>query len=150
MKGRGLRASDIRRFKAALLRKRKEIVRTVREVENASLRVEDSNVARVSNHPADIGTDSFELENAVQLLTTEGQLLEDIDRALDLIERGGYGRCENCGKAICRARLQAIPWARLCLACTDAPAIRSPANGAGRGQFPAPPKGWLGVYPRVT
>jgi DnaK suppressor protein len=120
MKGRGLKSSDIGKLKTALLRKRKEIVQTVRDMESGSIRAERANVPRMPTHPADIGTDSFELENAVRLVATEGQLLEDIDRALDLIEKGAYGRCENCDKVIGLARLKAIPWARLCLACTDA------------------------------
>jgi len=46
--------------------------------------------------------------------------IEAIDRALTKIETGSYGRCERCGKDIPVARLQALPAAMTCLACSEA------------------------------
>jgi len=117
MKSRRSEPSEIERFKAALLKKRSELLQTVVEMEKESLRVERTEEPKVPNHPAEIGTDSYEIENAVRLLETESQILEDINRALDLIEEGAYGRCEACHRRIPVKRLKAIPWARLCLAC---------------------------------
>jgi RNA polymerase-binding protein DksA len=46
----------------------------------------------------------------------EEQLL-DIDRALERIDEGTYGICTNCGKPIQAERLEALPWAELCIDC---------------------------------
>ena len=44
-------------------------------------------------------------------------MLAEIDRALARIEDGTYGTCTNCGKEIALARLDAQPWASLCIDC---------------------------------
>ena len=43
--------------------------------------------------------------------------LIDVERALAKMDRGNYGRCERCGELIMVERLEAIPWARLCIGC---------------------------------
>jgi RNA polymerase-binding protein DksA len=43
--------------------------------------------------------------------------LRDVDRALAKIEAGTYGRCERCGREIAPERLDALPWAMLCIGC---------------------------------
>lgn len=48
------------------------------------------------------------------------QKLHDIEAALRRVHQGTYGICENCGEEIGERRLQALPWARLCLACAEA------------------------------
>lgn len=47
--------------------------------------------------------------------------IEDVDLALAKIDRGAYGRCDHCGEQIPRARLEALPAARLCLDCKGNP-----------------------------
>jgi DnaK suppressor protein len=47
--------------------------------------------------------------------------IDDIDRALAKIDEGTYGRCDHCGEAIDRPRLEALPAARLCLDCKGNP-----------------------------
>jgi DnaK suppressor protein len=62
-------------------------------------------------------TESFELERR---LTLEKRLLEQlagVEHALKKFEEGTYGLCDNCGKPIAPARLEALPQANLCLAC---------------------------------
>jgi DnaK suppressor protein len=45
--------------------------------------------------------------------------LSDIDRALEKLDGGGYGRCENCGAEIAEARLEAMPSTRYCIDCAS-------------------------------
>jgi RNA polymerase-binding transcription factor DksA len=68
-------------------------------------------------HMADLGTDNFEQEFTFSLLENEEQALEEITAALDRIDRGTFGRCEECQKEIPRERLKALPYARRCVAC---------------------------------
>ena len=67
-------------------------------------------------HMADIGTDNYEQEFALGLLDSERKLLREINEALQRIEDGTYGICEGTGEPIPRARLEANPWARYCVA----------------------------------
>jgi RNA polymerase-binding transcription factor DksA len=68
-------------------------------------------------HMADLGTDNFEQEFTLSLLQNEEHALEEIDAAIGRIDRGAFGRCEECDKEIPRDRLKALPYARHCLAC---------------------------------
>jgi RNA polymerase-binding protein DksA len=72
-----------------------------------------------SFHMADAGTDAYEREKAFQFASTEGRLLLDLDEALRRLYRGEYGNCESCGNAIAKARLEAMPTARLCRDCKE-------------------------------
>jgi RNA polymerase-binding protein DksA len=67
-------------------------------------------------HMADIGTDNYEQEFALGLLDSERKLLHEINEALQRIEDGVYGICEGTGEPIPKARLEASPWARYCVA----------------------------------
>ena len=70
-----------------------------------------------AGHTADVGADGAEQELALSLLQNQGEALEDIARALERLEQGSYGRCEECGAAIPKGRLQALPYTRHCVAC---------------------------------
>jgi DnaK suppressor protein len=68
-------------------------------------------------HPADTATETFERELAVTLEDNSEAVLGAIDRALARIEEGTYGICVNCGKPIPSERLEALPYAELCIDC---------------------------------
>jgi DnaK suppressor protein len=68
-------------------------------------------------HMADQGTDNYERENTLHLLANEEQMLREIGAALERIDRGAYGRCEECGAAVPRERLDELPYTRHCVAC---------------------------------
>jgi len=66
---------------------------------------------------ADIGAKAFEREHELSLAYNVKELLAQTERALARIDAGTYGRCESCGEAIGKARLQAFPRATLCVRC---------------------------------
>lgn len=68
-------------------------------------------------HLADAGTDNFEQEFTFSLLKNQEEVLEEITDALERIRQGSYGRCEECRSVIPKARLQALPYTRHCVAC---------------------------------
>ena len=80
-------AEDSKRFEAMLLAKRNEILKNVSELQYEALRPDTDNGPRVPNHPADVGTDNFDLDNTVSLMESERQILMGIDRALEFVER---------------------------------------------------------------
>ena len=65
-----------------------------------------------SMHMADSGTDNFDRDSALSLLSSDQDAVYEIDEALKRIEKGTYGRCELTDKAIPKTRLNAVPWAR--------------------------------------
>src|ERR1700751_3512935 len=75
------------------------------------------NLSNMPIHMADLGTDNFEQEFTLSLLQNEEQLLDEIAAALERINQGTFGRCEECGGEIMKARLQAVPYARYCVDC---------------------------------
>lgn len=115
----GLTKSDIEVLKQALLEKRRQILRNVTEFEDEALKKSrldaSGDLSSMPIHMADLGTDNYEQEFALDLMDSERKLLKEIDDALGRIEGGTYGVCEGTGKAIRKARLKAQPWARYCV-----------------------------------
>jgi DnaK suppressor protein len=68
---------------------------------------------------AELGSDNFSQELTLSLMGNEKEVLEQIASALERIKEGTYGICEECGKEIPEARLEAIPYAALCVRCTS-------------------------------
>jgi DnaK suppressor protein len=114
-----LTTKDIEHFKQALLEKRQEIIGNVNEMEDEALKKSrmdaSGDLSSMPIHMADIGTDNYEQEFALDLMDSERKLLREIDDALERIEQGTYGICEATGEPIAKARLKATPWARYCV-----------------------------------
>ena len=70
-----------------------------------------------SGDEADAGSKTFEREHEMSLSNNSRDLLVQVERALGRLDAGTYGRCEECGNPIPKARLQAFPRATLCVAC---------------------------------
>jgi RNA polymerase-binding protein DksA len=68
-------------------------------------------------HLADTATETVEREIGSTLEEHDERLLDAIDDALGRIEDGTYGKCVNCGAPIPEERLEAMPWATLCIEC---------------------------------
>ena len=70
-------------------------------------------------HMADIGSDNFEQEFTLSLMENDGGTLAQIEASLERIEDGTYGQCDDCGMKIPKSRLNAIPYATLCVRCAQ-------------------------------
>lgn len=71
------------------------------------------------NHPADLGSETFERSKDIALRDNENILLSNIEHALTKIEDQTYGTCDTCGKLIPASRLEALPWAATCISCQN-------------------------------
>src|SRR6266478_3243324 len=80
-------------------------------------RAEGSGSPAFGMHQADGGSDAYDRDFALSLLSQEQDALYEIDEALKRVEIGTYGKCEMSGKPIPRARLEAIPFARFTVEC---------------------------------
>lgn len=72
-------------------------------------------LSSIDQHPADIGTETFEQSKDVSILAQIDVQLADVARALDRLDHGQYGSCEACGGPIGDDRLEARPAARFCV-----------------------------------
>ena len=111
-----LAPAEIKKFKMILLAKRTEILSNVTCMEDETLRKPKTDSSNMPIHMADAGTDNYEMENTLGLMESERKLIVEIDHALSRIEDGTYGTCEGKGEPIPIERLEAIPWARYCVA----------------------------------
>src|SRR5580765_6580767 len=85
--------------------------------DNLRSRAEGSEASAFGMHQADAGSDAYDRDFALSLLSQEQDALYEIDQALKRIELGTYGKCEMSGKSIPHARLEAIPFARFTVEC---------------------------------
>lgn len=80
-------------------------------------RAEGSEASAFGMHQADAGSDAYDRDFALSLLSQEQDALYEIEEALKRIEGGTYGVCEMSGKPIAHARLEALPFARYTVEC---------------------------------
>ena len=108
-----------RKQKQKLLELRDAMVDSMAGVAQGTLRsrAEGSEASAFGMHQADAGSDAYDRDFALSLLSQEQDALYEIDEALKRIEMGTYGKCEMSGKPIPHARLEAIPFARFTVEC---------------------------------
>jgi RNA polymerase-binding protein DksA len=107
-------------FREIILKKRKEILHELSYLRETSMDATSDQYSgdnsTYSYHMADQGTDAGEREKAFLFASREGKMLRLLDQAIERIELGTYGYCQETGAPIEFKRLEAIPHARLCIA----------------------------------
>lgn len=111
--------AQLEEFKQWLLDKRRELVGDMDNLADEALRRRRSEAAgdlsSMPIHMADIGSDNWEQEFTLGLISNERALLREIDDALQRIADRTYGICLGTHKRISVARLRAKPWAKYCI-----------------------------------
>ena len=112
---------DTERFRAALLEERERVenaIANLREDHPGRMDEEVEEMAGVSeNHLGETATATLDREIDYTLEENSTQVLLEIDAALARIDAGSYGTCTRCGGEIPQGRLDAKPWASLCIDC---------------------------------
>ena len=85
--------------------------------DNLRSRAEGSEASAFGMHQADAGSDAYDRDFALSLLSQEQDALYEIEEALKRVLDGTYGVCEMSGKNIAQARLEALPFARFTVEC---------------------------------
>ena len=80
----------------------------------------------MASHMADVATDAFRHDMELEMLTHEGDVLEQIDEAIERLESGEYGDCFDCTAKVNPLRLEVKPHAKYCIKCKS---IREENNG---------------------
>ncbi|HUJ55590.1 MAG TPA: TraR/DksA C4-type zinc finger protein [Gaiellaceae bacterium] len=111
---------DTQQFRATLLEERQRVehaLAALRDEHPGSLDEEVEEIAATSDNLAETATATLGREIDYTLGENSGEVLAQIDAALDRIETGTYGICAGCGREIPQPRLEAYPWASLCIDC---------------------------------
>jgi RNA polymerase-binding protein DksA len=123
--------AELAHYRRLLLALKKRVVGDLTELEEETLRPvggeASGDLSDVPLDPADLGSDNYEEEFSLGRLQNEDQLIDAINDALERIEQGTFGRCQECHKEISRERLNALPYTRYCIQCA-----RTSQNAAER------------------
>lgn len=113
--------TKLNHFKKRLLAEKKHSEEEVRASNRYNMEetLTDSiqELSAYDNHPADLGSETFEREKDLALWNNTNEILQRINEALDHMGRGIYGICEDCGREIDLERLEALPYTTLCIHC---------------------------------
>jgi DnaK suppressor protein len=108
---------DVTVYKEALLRKRGEIQASGGGATKPLQASMETNTRQ--GDLADQASGNNEVHIQLKLKQTDAKILQAIEEALARIEKGTYGICRDCGEPIAPARLNAIPWTRVCITCKE-------------------------------
>lgn len=133
---------DPRGARRLLERRRRDLERTLEAMEEGglgeSLGESLSELSTYDNHPADIGTETWQREQRLSMRRTLRLRVGEVEAALGRLDDGTYGRCAGCGAEIPRERLAARPEARLCVDCQDAEDGRTAPGGPAEARSQDP------------
>lgn len=116
-----MKEADLEEFRRMLVELKRKLANNIDYLENGALKTGGESGDDLSEvtaeHMAERGSDNFAQSLMVRILQDCDAEVCDINRALQRIDEGTYGRCENCDGPIGERRLKALPFARLCIEC---------------------------------
>ncbi len=112
-----MKKPELKVYKERLLHLRTRLRGDVSAMAESALREANQDHSAMPLHMADIGSDNFEQEFTLSLMANEEDTLNYIESALERIEDGKYGQCEECEATIPKTRLNAIPYTPFCVRC---------------------------------
>lgn len=122
--------SDLKEFKELLIKKKAQIAKGIEHIANDQLKTSQrdsaGDLSAYSLHMADMATDNYDREFALNLADNEQKLIHRIDEAIEKIDNNTFGLCELCGKKIAKARLKVVPYAELCVPCQEQQEKKTP------------------------
>lgn len=102
-----------------LLLLRARLLGDMSQMEDNALNKDRTRTTAMPTSMAELGSDNTEQELTLNLLGNEQEVLEQIEAALGRIAAGSFGRCDECGRSIAKARLDAIPYTPFCVKCAS-------------------------------
>lgn len=118
-----MKKADVKVYKERLLALRARVRGDVTQMADSALKQSrtqaNGDLSSMPIHMADLGTDNFEQEFTLSLMESDAGILDKIEAALERVEDGNYGQCEECGAKIPKTRLNAIPYATMCVKCAS-------------------------------
>lgn len=117
-----LKKSEIKPYKEMLIQLRARLRGDVSTLANSALSSVGSGgsgSSAVPSHMADMGSDTADQDNTILLMNSEGETLTMVESALERVEDGSYGICQQCENKIPKTRLKALPYTPHCVKCAS-------------------------------
>ena len=111
--------TDFAPYRERLLALRARLRGITTQMADNALNKDGNKATAMPSNMAELGSDNFDQELTLSLMGSEKAALDQIADALGRIEDGSYGLCESCSKKIPESRLEAIPYAALCVRCAS-------------------------------
>ncbi len=108
---------DLKLIRSRLEHERKRLLDVLEQTKASATPAEERREGSPFGKREEEASQSFELEKRLALEKQVKDNLADVERALEKFDKGTYGRCDVCGQPIDPARLEALPYATLCLNC---------------------------------
>ena len=108
---------EAKKFEKLLVAERERLSRGIQRLEEDALYQPVNENSTDLTSLAEVGTDNFERETALNIASGEAAWLREVTDALRRIKDGKYGVCEGCGAEIPKKRLEVFPSARYCIEC---------------------------------
>lgn len=123
MKGLSLSREQMKQFRQLLITERTKLADEIKSIaHDASISPRDASgdLSAYTVHMADMAADTYERELSMNIVTSEQEILYQIDDALKRLDDGSFGVCLQCSQPITMSRLKAVPYASLCITCQRA------------------------------
>ena len=115
--------SQLKIIKNEIMKEREQLLEQLNSITGESLsksqKDASGDLSGYTLHMADMATDMYNREFSLELAEGERERLINLEEALKRIDEGSYGRCDECGGAISRPRLKALPQAKYCIKCQE-------------------------------
>ena len=108
---------DLKLIRSRLENERKRLLEVLEQTKASATSADDRREGSPFGKREEEATQSFELEKRLALEKQIKESLAGVERALEKFDKGTYGRCDVCGQPIDPARLEALPYATMCLNC---------------------------------
>lgn len=116
-----MKKKDLDLYKKKLLEEKERLLIDLQDLDKSALHETtqegSGDLSAYGSHLADVATDTYEQEKSLNFMSNEEYLLQEIEDALSKIEDKSYGKCETCNVDVPQKRLDAEPYARLCMDC---------------------------------
>ena len=123
MKGLSFTKEQVKQFRQLLITERAKLaeeIKTIAREAATSPRDASGDLSAYTVHMADMAADTYDRELSMNLVSSEQEILYQIDDALKRLDDGSFGVCQQCSQPIAMSRLKAVPYASLCITCQRA------------------------------
>ena len=115
-----LSKEQLKQFRQLLITDRAKLageIKSIAQEASKSPREASGDLSAYTLHMADMAADTYDRELSMSIVSTEQEVLYEIDDALKRLDDGSFGVCQSCSEPITMSRLKAVPYASLCIAC---------------------------------
>ncbi len=118
-----LTKEQLKQFRQLLITERAKLVGEIRSLAQDAAktpREASGDLSAYTIHLADMAADTYDRELSMNLVSSEQEILYQIDDALKRLDDGSFGVCQQCSQPITMSRLKAVPYASMCINCQRA------------------------------